>query len=103
VSRRGTTGEKSRLADDLEATVARARRATVPRARRASVPRARCATGGRLPIAVGFGIARPEDAARVARIADGVVVGSALVARAERDGAAGVERLARTLAEACRR
>ncbi|MBI2338999.1 MAG: tryptophan synthase subunit alpha [Deltaproteobacteria bacterium] len=32
-----------------------------------------------LPLAVGFGISRPEEAARVADIADGVVVGSALV------------------------
>lgn len=32
-----------------------------------------------LPIAVGFGIATPEQAAEVAKVADGVVVGSALV------------------------
>jgi len=32
-----------------------------------------------LPIAVGFGIRTPEDAAAVARVADAVVVGSALV------------------------
>lgn len=32
-----------------------------------------------LPIAVGFGIATPEQAAEVAAVADGVVVGSALV------------------------
>jgi tryptophan synthase alpha chain len=31
------------------------------------------------PIAVGFGVATPEDAARVAKIADGVIVGSAIV------------------------
>jgi tryptophan synthase alpha chain len=31
------------------------------------------------PVAVGFGIATPEDARQVARIADGVIVGSALV------------------------
>src|SRR5206468_9745124 len=31
------------------------------------------------PVAVGFGIATPEDARAVARIADGVIVGSALV------------------------
>ena len=31
------------------------------------------------PIAVGFGVATPEDAARVSRIADGVIVGSAIV------------------------
>lgn len=32
-----------------------------------------------LPVAVGFGIAKPEQAARVAQFAEGVVVGSALV------------------------
>ena len=33
----------------------------------------------RVPVAVGFGIATPEDAANVAAIADGVIVGSAIV------------------------
>ena len=33
----------------------------------------------RIPIAVGFGVATSEDAARVAKIADGVIVGSAIV------------------------
>lgn len=33
----------------------------------------------RVPIAVGFGVATPEDAARVADVADGVIVGSAIV------------------------
>jgi tryptophan synthase alpha chain len=32
-----------------------------------------------LPVAVGFGISTPEQAAQVGAIADGVVVGSALV------------------------
>ena len=32
-----------------------------------------------LPIAVGFGVRTPEQAAQVARVADGVVVGSAIV------------------------
>lgn len=32
-----------------------------------------------LPLAVGFGIADPHEAGRVATVADGVVVGSALV------------------------
>ncbi|MGH7254547.1 MAG: tryptophan synthase subunit alpha [Nitrospirales bacterium] len=32
-----------------------------------------------VPVAVGFGIATPEDAARVASIADGVIVGTAIV------------------------
>lgn len=41
------------------------------------VARVRAASG--LPVAVGFGIKTPERAAAVARVADGVVVGSALV------------------------
>lgn len=41
------------------------------------VERVRAASG--LPVAVGFGIKTPERAAAVARVADGVVVGSALV------------------------
>jgi tryptophan synthase alpha chain len=32
-----------------------------------------------LPISVGFGIRTPEQAAAIARLADGVVVGSALI------------------------
>ena len=42
-----------------------------------AVARVRAASG--LPVAVGFGIKTPERAAEVARIADGVVVGSVLV------------------------
>ncbi len=33
------------------------------------------------PVAVGFGVATPEDAARVSKVADGVIVGSAIVKR----------------------
>jgi len=44
---------------------------------RPAVERVRAASG--LPVAVGFGIKTPERAAAVARIADAVVVGSALV------------------------
>jgi tryptophan synthase alpha chain len=61
VSLTGVTGARDRLPPDLESFVARAR----------------AATG--LPLAVGFGISTPSQAARVARIADGVIVGSALV------------------------
>jgi tryptophan synthase alpha chain len=42
-----------------------------------NVARVRAASG--LPVAVGFGIRTPERAAAIARVADGVVVGSALV------------------------
>ncbi|MBF2760955.1 MAG: tryptophan synthase subunit alpha [Ectothiorhodospiraceae bacterium AqS1] len=36
-----------------------------------------------LPVGVGFGIRSPEDAARIAEVADAVVVGSAIVSRIE--------------------
>ncbi|MCB2067175.1 MAG: tryptophan synthase subunit alpha [Erythrobacter sp.] len=41
-----------------------------------------------LPIAVGFGVRTPEQAAEIARVADGVVVGSALVELVGEHGAA---------------
>jgi tryptophan synthase alpha chain len=47
----------------------------------ASVAALRAVTA--LPICVGFGISRPEHARTVGAIADGVVVGSALVRAAE--------------------
>ncbi len=37
----------------------------------------------RKPVAVGFGIATPEEASEIAKIADGVIVGSAIVKRVE--------------------
>jgi tryptophan synthase alpha chain len=65
ISRLGVTGEQEALAASLPDTVARLRTATA------------------LPICVGFGIATPAQAAAVARLADGVVVGSALVRAAD--------------------
>ena len=41
----------------------------------------------KLPIAVGFGISTPEQAAAVAGVADGVIVGSHLVRLIEEHGA----------------
>jgi tryptophan synthase alpha chain len=58
-----------------------------------------------LPVAVGFGIRTPEQAAAIARVADGVVVGSAIVEIIGQYGAdapAHVEAYIRTLAEAVR-
>lgn len=66
ISRMGVTGERDSVSSDLPATVARLRAATT------------------LPICVGFGISTPEQAADVARLADGVIVGSAIVRAAER-------------------
>jgi tryptophan synthase alpha chain len=68
VSLTGVTGARERLPPDLESFVARVRAATD------------------LPLAVGFGISTPQQAAQVARVADGVIVGSALI---EAIGAAG--------------
>ena len=55
-------------------------------------------TATKLPLAAGFGISTPEQAGAVAQIADGVVVGSAIVRQIEKDPA-GLESLARSLAE----
>jgi tryptophan synthase alpha chain len=69
---------------------------TIPSA----VERVRRATG--LPTAVGFGIKTPETAAIVARIADAVVVGSALVEDIAMAQAAGEPPAAKVLATAAR-
>ena len=61
VSRTGVTGVQSRLASELKKDVRRVRR---------QLPQ---------PLAVGFGISTPEQVGAVAKMADGVVVGSALV------------------------
>jgi tryptophan synthase alpha chain len=61
VSLTGVTGARDRLPEDLEAFVARVRRVA------------------NQPLVVGFGISNVEQARRVARIADGVIVGSAIV------------------------
>ena len=65
VSVAGVTGVKAAEADRVGPAVARIRRATD------------------LPVAVGFGIRTPEQAAAIARVADGVVIGSALVGEIE--------------------
>ena len=67
ISRLGVTGERATLPNELPATVAALRQATS------------------LPICVGFGISRSEHAAAVGRLADGVVVGSAVVRAADTD------------------
>jgi tryptophan synthase alpha chain len=57
-----------------------------------------------LPIAVGFGIATPEQAAAIAPLADGVVVGSALVRLiAEKKGCGDITRAVASFAEDIRR
>ncbi|MBI2813432.1 MAG: tryptophan synthase subunit alpha [Opitutae bacterium] len=61
VSREGVTGVRDQVAANIPEAVARIRRHTA------------------LPVAVGFGLSTREQVRQVARSADGVVVGSALV------------------------
>jgi tryptophan synthase alpha chain len=65
ISRLGVTGARSELPPDLPETISRLRQATS------------------LPICAGFGISTPDQAVSVARLADGVVVGSAVVKAAD--------------------
>lgn len=82
VSRLGVTGARASLAADLESFVARVREVSS------------------LSLAVGFGISTPEQAARVGRIADGVVVGSALVEALGTRGVGGARSLLASLRHA---
>ncbi|MEA2397280.1 MAG: tryptophan synthase alpha chain, partial [Thermoleophilaceae bacterium] len=63
-----------------------------------TVARVRAATA--VPVAVGFGVSTPQQAAGVAEVADGVIVGSRLVRAAGDGGAATVERAVMELAAA---
>jgi len=69
ISRMGVTGARAALPPELAREVA-AVRALSP-----------------VPVAVGFGISTPEQAAAVAKVADGIVVGSALIDALDRGGA----------------
>ena len=69
ISRMGVTGEQTTIAADLPDTLTRLRSVTS------------------LPVCVGFGISTPEQARSVAKLGDGVVVGSALVRAANNSNA----------------
>jgi tryptophan synthase alpha chain len=68
VSVAGITGKQQAATASIEQAVARLKRQT------------------ELPVAVGFGVRAPEQAEAIARVADGVVVGSALVELVGRHG-----------------
>lgn len=70
VSQTGVTGRRERIAESLKEEVDAIRALTD------------------LPVAVGFGISNAEQAAEVARVADAVVVGSAIVEQIEKNGGA---------------
>jgi tryptophan synthase alpha chain len=67
VSLTGVTGARDRLPEELESFVARVRRETEK------------------PLCVGFGVSTPEQAQRVARVADGVIVGSRIIQLLDED------------------
>ena len=81
ISRLGVTGVQESVATSLPESILRLRSTTT------------------LPICVGFGITTPEQARAVGRLADGVVVGSALV-RAAEVGVEAAFKLVRSLREA---
>ena len=88
ISRLGVTGARDRVASGADDLVRRIRARTT------------------LPIALGFGISRPEHVAEVGAYADAAVVGSALVSLiAEASGSPGlierVETYVRSLKDAC--
>ncbi len=66
VSRTGVTGVQEKLSDSILPTVDLVRKYTP------------------LPVAVGFGISKPEQVQAIWRISDGAVVGSAIVAEMEK-------------------
>ena len=80
VSLTGVTGTREALATGLDGLVGRIRAHTS------------------LPVCVGFGVSTPEQAREVAAVADGVIVGSALVALLERpDGVPRLTELVRAI------
>ena len=82
VSVTGTTGPRDRLSEQIPGLVHRARSVT------------------EVPLLVGFGISTPEQAARAAAIADGVVVGSRAIEIADESGPEGIRGFVDALREA---
>lgn len=82
VGRMGVTGARQELRAETLAEVAALRARTA------------------VPVAVGFGVSTPAQAAGIARVADGVIVGSALIDALDRDGDDGVASLMRSLRSA---
>jgi tryptophan synthase alpha chain len=89
VSRLGVTGERTSLSDAFVPVLEEVRKVSD------------------LPVGVGFGISTPDHAREAGALADGVIVGSALVAAAEKAGspdraALALEKAARDLSAALR-
>jgi tryptophan synthase alpha chain len=76
VSRTGVTGDESRVPDDVTGLVAKVKSLTDK------------------PVCVGFGVSTPDHVHMVCQVADGAVVGSALVKRLHEDWPERKERIA---------
>lgn len=68
VSSLGVTGTRSEITTDLDSLVSKVRENT------------------KVPCAIGFGISTPEQAAKMAAVSDGVIVGSAIIKIIEKYG-----------------
>lgn len=83
ISRLGVTGTQAKLADNLAQEVQNLRKDLAS-----------------IPIAVGFGISTPEQAQTVAKIAEGVIIGSLLVKELGSAGLPAMKSLAQKLSHA---
>lgn len=82
ISRTGVTGERPTIREDLSSEIKSLRSLTD------------------MPIAVGFGVSMPDQARLVAAVADGVVVGSALVRTLAESGVSAAAKLAAEMRQA---
>jgi tryptophan synthase alpha chain len=81
ISVAGTTGARSHLAEDMRERITALRKLTDK------------------PIAVGFGVSTPEQVSAVAHIADGVIVGSALVRKINEQAGRSLADMARAVGD----
>jgi len=81
VSVTGVTGEREKIDEELSNLTARIKEAS------------------KLPVAVGFGVSKPEQASYIAKHCDAVIVGSAIVRIIEKNPDAAVDKVAKAVRE----
>jgi tryptophan synthase alpha chain len=80
----GITGERDRLPENIESNLRQLRGMTTR------------------PVCVGFGISKPEHLAQLAPVADGAIVGSAIVKKITEAGSGGPDLIAKAVGDYCR-